>query len=99
MAKLLVPAAHPSDSELDWFIDPYDARDCADQFQLPDSPGSLGGINDENLEILAAVLKCIPECINKVDFAWLADLLPYMELVHVETRTAEEAIEVNHYAI
>ena len=69
VAKPLVPAAHPSDSELDGFIDPYDARDCADQFQLPDTPGSLGGINYENLEILAAVLKCIPECIDKTDFA------------------------------
>ncbi len=69
MAKPLVPAAHPSGSELDGFINPYDARDYADQFQLPGSPGSLGGINDENLEISAAVLKFIPECINEADFA------------------------------
>jgi hypothetical protein len=80
-------------------MDPYDARDFADKFQLPGSPGSPGGVNDENLEILAAVLKFIPECIDEADFACFSDLLPYMELFHVETRTGQEAIAVSHYAI
>ena len=99
MAEPLAPAAHPSDSELDGFMDPDDVRDYADQFQLPGSPGSLGAINYENLEILAAVLKCILECINEADFACFTDLLPYMEPVHVEMRTVQEAIAVSHCAI
>ena len=49
-------------------MDPNEARDYANQFPYPDSPDSPGGINDENLEILAAVLKCITECIDEADF-------------------------------
>ncbi len=99
MSEPLAPAAHPSDSESDRFMNPDDARDYADQFQLSGSPGSPSGINDENLEILAAVLKCILECINEADFACFTDLLPYMEPVHVEMRTVQEAIAVSHCAI
>ena len=99
VAEPLAPAAHCSDSESDWFMDPDDARDYADQFQLPGSPGSPSGINDKNLEILAAVLKCILECINKADFACFTDLLPYMEPVQVEMRTVQEAIAMSHCAI
>ena len=69
MAESLAPDAHSSDSESDRFMDPDDARDYADQFQLPSSPGSPGGISDENQDILAAVLKAIPECISEADFA------------------------------
>ena len=87
MADPIVPAA--SDSESDRSMDPDEARDYADQFQIPGSPGSPGGVNDENLEILAAVLKCILECIDKADFACFTYLLPYMEPVHVEMRTVQ----------
>ena len=59
-----------------------------------DSPGS---INDENLEILAAILKQIPECINKENFDRLSNLLPHMEPVQVATRTVQEAIAVSYY--
>ena len=55
-------AAAEHDSEEDRLMDPDDARDYADQFPYPDDPGSPGSINDENLEILAAILKQIPEC-------------------------------------
>ncbi len=79
------PAAR--DSEADRSMDSYDACDYADQVLLPDSPDSPGGINDENLEILAAVLTCIPECIYEADFARMGNPLPYIEPVHVETRT------------
>ncbi len=99
MAESLAPDAHSSDSESDRFMDSDDARDYADQFQLPGSPGSPGGISDENQDILAAVLKAIPECISEADFACFAYLLPYMESVHVETRTVQQAIAVSHYAV
>ena len=65
-----------------------------DMFNSPDSPGS---INDENLEILASIMKLIPECINKADFDRLSDLLPHMEPVQVATRTVQEAIAVSYY--
>ena len=62
--------------------------------EVPDSPGR---IYDESLEeILAAILKCIPECISEADFKRLSDLLPHMEPVYVATRTVQEAIEVNY---
>ncbi len=99
MAEPLAQAAHPSDSEPDRFMDPDDARDYAGQFQLPGSPGSPSRINDEILEILVAVLKCILECIDEVDFACFTDLLPYMESLHVDMRTVQEAIAVSHCAI
>ena len=58
-----------------------------------DSPGS---INNENLEILASIMKLIPECINKADFDRLSDLLPHMEPVQFATRTVQEAIAVSY---
>ena len=58
-----------------------------------DSPGS---INNENLEILASIMKLIPECIDKEDFDRLSDLLPHMEPVQVATRTVQEAIAVSY---
>ena len=47
-----------------------------------DAPDSPGGINDENLDILAAILKQIPECIDEANFDHLSKLLPNMEPVH-----------------
>ena len=90
-------AAAEHDSEEDRPMDPDDARDYADQFPIPDDPDSPGSINDENLEILASIMKLIPECINKADFDRLSDLLPHMEPVQVATRTVQEAIAVSYY--
>ena len=88
-------AAAAHHSEEDRSLDPDDARDYADQFPYPDDPDSPGSINNENHEILPAILKQIPECIDKANFDRLSDLLPHMELVYVATRTVQEAIEVN----
>ena len=90
-------AAAEHDSEEDRLMDPDDSRDYADQFPYPDDPDSPGSINDENLEILASIMKLIPECINKADFDRLSDLLPHMEPVQVATRTVQEAIAVSYY--
>ena len=90
-------AAAEHDSEEDLLMDPDDARDYADQFPYPDDPDSPGSINDENLEILASIMKLIPECIDKEDFKRLSDLLPHMEPVQVATRTVQEAIAVSYY--
>ena len=90
-------AAAEHDSEEDRSMDPDDSRDYADQFPYPDDPDSPGSINDENLEILASIMKHIPECINKADFDRLSDLLPHMEPVQVATRTVQEAIAVSYY--
>ena len=94
MAELVAAAAH--DSEEDLSMDLEDAHDYADQFPYPDDPDSPGSINDENLEILAAILKQIPECIDKANFDRLSDLLPHMEPVQVATRTVQEAIAVSY---
>ena len=94
VAEPVAAAAH--DSEEDWSMDPDDARDYADQFPFPDDPDSPGSINDENLEILAAILKQIPECTDKANFDRLSDLLPQMEPVQVATRTVQEAIAVSY---
>ena len=82
-------------------MDPNEARDYANQFPYPDSPDSPGRINHENLEFLAAVLKCIPECIDELDadFARLADLLPQIKPVNVAKRTVQEEIALSQYAI
>ena len=85
-------AAAEDDSEEDRLMDPDDARDYADQFPCPDDPDSP----DENLEILASIMKLIPECIDKADFDRLSDLLPHMEPVQVATRTVQEAIAVSY---
>ena len=53
-------AAAEHDSEEDQLMDPDNARDYADQFPYPDDPDSPGSMNDENLEILASILKLIP---------------------------------------
>ena len=90
-------AATEHDSEEDRFMDRDDSRDYADQFPYPDDSDSPGSINDENLEILASIMKLIPECINKADFDRLSDLLPHMEPVQVATRTVQEAIAVSYY--
>ena len=90
-------AAAEHDSEEDWLMDPDDTRDYADQFPYPDDPDSPGSINNENLEILASIMKLIPECIDKEDFERLSDLLPHMEPVQVATRTVQEAIAVSYY--
>ena len=73
VAEPVAAAAH--DSEDDRSMDTVDARDYADQFPYPDDPDSPGSvmINDENLEILAAILKQIPECIDKANFDRLSD--------------------------
>ena len=67
-------------------------------FPYPDDPDSPGSINNENLEILAAILKQIPECIDKANFnrSSLSDLFPHMEPVQVATRTVQEAIAVSY---
>jgi hypothetical protein len=88
-----------SDSEADRSREADDAIYYADQFSDPDEPDSPGRINDQNLEVLAAVLKCIPECIDKADFECVSDLLPHLEPVHVATRTVQEAIAVSYYTI
>ena len=59
-AEPVAAAAH--DSEEDRSMDPNDARDFADQFPYPEDPDSPESINHENLEILVAILKQIPEC-------------------------------------
>ena len=74
-------AAAEHDSEEDQLLDQDDASDYADQFPYPDDPDSHGSINNENHEILPAILKQIPECINKANFDRLSDLLPHMEPV------------------
>ena len=56
-------------------MDPYEARDYADQFPYHDDPDSPGSVNDENRDILAATLKCVPACIDEADFKRLSDLL------------------------
>ena len=85
VAEPVAAAAH--DSEEDRSMDPDDARDYADQFPYSDN---------ENLEILAAILKQIPECIDKANFDRLSDLLPHMEPIQVATRTVQEAIAVSY---
>ena len=94
VAEPVAAAAH--DSEDDWSMDQDDARDYADQFPYPDDPDSPGSIKDENLEILAPILKQIPECIDEANFDRLSDLLPHMESVQVATRTVQEAIAVSY---
>ena len=89
-------AAAASDSEEDQSMDPDDARDYAVQFPYPYDPDCPGRIHHENFEILAAFLKCIPECIDKADFECLLDLLPHMEPVHVAARTEQEATAVSY---
>ena len=83
-----------SDNESDRSMDSDEARDYADQFPDLDGPDSPGRINDRNLEILEAVLKVIPKCINKADFHGLSDLIPHQDPVCVSTRTVQEAIAV-----
>ena len=95
VAEPVAVAAH--DSEDDRSMDPDDARDYADQFPYSDAPVSPGSINYANLEILAAILKLIPECIDKANFDRLSELLPHMEPVQVATRTVQEAIAVSYY--
>jgi hypothetical protein len=84
-----------SDSESDWSMELDEARDYADQFPDLDGPDSPGRINDQNLEVLEAVLKYIPKCINKADFHCLSDLIPHQEPVCVPMRTVQEAIAVS----
>ena len=83
-------AAAEHDSEEEQLLESEDASDYADQFPYP------GSINNENLEILAAILKQIPECIDTADLDRLSDLLPHMETVQVATRTVQEAIAVRY---
>ena len=99
MAKPTAPAA--SDSEEDRSMDPDDACDYVYQSSYPDDADSPGRINHENLEFLAAVLKCIPECIDELeaDFARLADLLQQIRPVNVAKRTVQEEIALSQYAI
>ena len=92
-AEPVAAAAH--DSEEDRSMDPDDARDYADQFPYPDDPDSPGSINDENLEILAAILNQIPECIDKANFTVFPTFF-HMEPVQVATRTVQEAIAVTY---
>ena len=54
VAVTIVPAER--DTDKDWSMDQDDARDYEDQFPCPDAPDSPVRINDENLEILAAIL-------------------------------------------
>jgi hypothetical protein len=83
-----------SDNESDWLMDSDEARDYADQFPDLDGPDSPGRINDRNLEVLEAVLKVIPKCINEAEFHRLSDLIPHQDPVCVPTRTVQEAIAV-----
>ena len=75
-------------------MDSDEARYYADQFPDLDDLDSPGRINDRNLEVLEAVLKFIPKCINEADFHRLSDLIPHQEPVCVPTRTVQEAIAV-----
>jgi len=90
----IAPAA--LDSEEDQSMDPDDARDDGDQFPCLGDRARTGSINNENLEILAAILKNIPECMNEEDLGRLSDLLPHLEPVHVPTRTEQEAMAVSY---
>ena len=94
MADPIVPPA--SDFESDQSMDPDEARDYADQFPYHDDPDSPGSVNDENRDILAAILKCVPACIDEADFKRLSDVLPHPEPVQDSTRTVQEAIEVRN---
>ncbi len=77
VARVEEPIASAArDSEEERSMDPDDARDHEDQFSCLGGPARPGSINDENLEILAAILKTIPECINEEDFSRLSNLLP-----------------------
>ncbi len=69
LAETQVPAA--SDFESNWSMDPDDACDNnADQFPDLDGPDSPGRIKNctLNIDVLAAVWKRIPECIDKACF-------------------------------
>jgi hypothetical protein len=83
-----------SDNESDWLMDSDEAHDYADQFPDLDGPDSPGRINYRNLEVLEAILKVLPKCINKADFHCLSDLIPHQDPVCVPTRTVQEAIAV-----
>ena len=76
-------------------MDSDEVRDYADQFPDLDGTDSPGRINNRNLEVLEAVLKYIPKCINVTDFHRLSDLIPHQEPVCVPTRTVQEAIAVS----
>ena len=80
MPQLHVIEGH---SEEDRSMDPDDARDYADQLPYHDDPDIPGSINDDNLEILAAILEQIPECIDKTNLDCLSDLLPHMEVIMI----------------
>ena len=84
-----------SEIESDRSMDSDEARDYADQFPDLDGPDIPGRMNDQNLEVLEAVLKFIPKYINKADFHRLSDLIPHQEPVCVPTRTVQEAIAVS----
>ena len=83
-----------SDNESDWLMDSDEAHDYADQFPDLDGPDSPDRINYRNLEVLEAILKVLPKCINKADFHCLSDLIPHQDPVCVPTRTVQEAIAV-----
>ncbi len=80
-------------------MDSDEARDYADQFPYLDGPDSPGRIKDRNLDVLEAVLKFIPKCINNADFRRLSDLIPHQEPVCVATWTVQEAIAVGFETI
>ena len=94
VAETIAPVER--DSEEDRSMDQDDARDYENQFPYPDDPDSPRRINEESFEILAAILKRIPECIDNADFDRLSHLLPHMEPVHVATRTEKAAIAVSY---
>jgi hypothetical protein len=76
-------------------MDADEASDYADQFQDQPDLDSRGRINDQDLDVLEAVLNLIPKCITAPDFQRLSDLIPHMEPVHVATRTVQQAIAVS----
>ena len=84
-----------NDNASDRSMDADEARDYADQFQDKLDLGSRGRINNQDLDVLEAVLNLIPKCITKTDFQRLSDLMPHMEPVHVATRTVQESIAVS----
>jgi hypothetical protein len=84
-----------NDNASDRSMDADEASYYADQFQDQPDLDSRGRINDQDLDVLEAVLNLILKCITAPDFQRLSDLIPHMEPVHVATRTVQEAIAVS----
>ena len=75
------------DSDSGRVMDPDEERDFADQ--RPPSDSDLDG----DTQILATLLKHIPECIDAADIELLLQDIPVQPLVVIPARTMQEAIQ------